>query len=159
MCLLNTTPSFPSENRGKGKRCGCKRQRCWGCGHQGSEWAVAVKAYNRYQQYGAEECVLQMGGVLCPRPGCGAGLLPEQGQRKVTCEGGNGLGCGTQTDVTFSLCFRSPAYPKGHEAKQALNFKCFLLKKMKLPPTHVLLWKAILVVVEHSQKAQEFDIN
>ncbi|XP_038195528.1 E3 ubiquitin-protein ligase parkin isoform X2 [Arvicola amphibius] len=55
---------------------------------------LGEEQYNRYQQYGAEECVLQMGGVLCPRPGCGAGLLPEQGQRKVTCEGGNGLGCG-----------------------------------------------------------------
>uniref|UniRef100_A0ABZ3NNQ4 E3 ubiquitin-protein ligase parkin n=1 Tax=Rattus norvegicus TaxID=10116 RepID=A0ABZ3NNQ4_RAT len=55
---------------------------------------LGEEQYNRYQQYGAEECVLQMGGVLCPRPGCGAGLLPEQGQKKVTCEGGNGLGCG-----------------------------------------------------------------
>ncbi|ELW63278.1 E3 ubiquitin-protein ligase parkin [Tupaia chinensis] len=50
--------------------------------------------YGRYQQYGAEECVLQMGGVLCPSPGCGAGLLPEPGLRKVTCEAGSGLGCG-----------------------------------------------------------------
>ncbi|MXQ92595.1 hypothetical protein E5288_WYG005685 [Bos mutus] len=50
--------------------------------------------YNRYQQYGAEECVLQLGGVLCPGPGCGAGLLPEPGQRKVFCEPGRGLGCG-----------------------------------------------------------------
>ncbi|CAN0500523.1 unnamed protein product [Rangifer tarandus platyrhynchus] len=50
--------------------------------------------YNRYQHYGAEECVLQLGGVLCPSPGCGAGLLPEPGQRKVTCEPGHGLGCG-----------------------------------------------------------------
>nr|KAF6277272.1 parkin RBR E3 ubiquitin protein ligase [Pipistrellus kuhlii] len=49
--------------------------------------------YGRYQHYGAEECVLRMGGVLCPRPGCGAGLLPEPGQRRVTCEGGGGLGC------------------------------------------------------------------
>uniref|UniRef100_A0A2I3GFG0 E3 ubiquitin-protein ligase parkin n=1 Tax=Nomascus leucogenys TaxID=61853 RepID=A0A2I3GFG0_NOMLE len=55
---------------------------------------LGEEQYNRYQQYGAEECVLQMGGVLCPRPGCGAGLLPEPDQRKVTCEGGNGLGCG-----------------------------------------------------------------
>ncbi|XP_062952601.1 E3 ubiquitin-protein ligase parkin isoform X2 [Cynocephalus volans] len=55
---------------------------------------LGEEQYNRYQQYGAEECVLQMGGVLCPSPGCGAGLLPEQGQRKVTCEGGDGLGCG-----------------------------------------------------------------
>ncbi|KAM5324315.1 1-acyl-sn-glycerol-3-phosphate acyltransferase delta isoform 1-T3 [Glossophaga mutica] len=50
--------------------------------------------YNRYQHYGAEECVLRMGGVLCPRPGCGAGLLPGPEQRDVTCAGGDGLGCG-----------------------------------------------------------------
>ncbi|XP_033259809.1 E3 ubiquitin-protein ligase parkin isoform X3 [Orcinus orca] len=55
---------------------------------------LGEEQYNRYQQYGAEECVLQMGGVLCPSPGCGAGLLPEPSQRKVTCEGGSGLGCG-----------------------------------------------------------------
>ncbi|XP_073926908.1 E3 ubiquitin-protein ligase parkin isoform X2 [Castor canadensis] len=63
---------------------------------------LGEEQYNRYQQYGAEECVLQMGGVLCPRPGCGAGLLPEQGQRKVTCEGGHDLGCGAQL---FASCF------------------------------------------------------
>nr|XP_045014126.1 E3 ubiquitin-protein ligase parkin isoform X2 [Jaculus jaculus] len=55
---------------------------------------LGEEQYRRYQQYAAEEWVLQMGGVLCPRPGCGAGLLPEQGQRKITCEGDNGLGCG-----------------------------------------------------------------
>ncbi|XP_057594138.1 E3 ubiquitin-protein ligase parkin isoform X3 [Hippopotamus amphibius kiboko] len=55
---------------------------------------LGEEQYNRYQQYGAEECVLQMGGVLCPSPGCGAGLLPEPDQRKVTCERGSGLGCG-----------------------------------------------------------------
>ncbi|KAL2792879.1 E3 ubiquitin-protein ligase parkin isoform 2 [Daubentonia madagascariensis] len=55
---------------------------------------LGEEQYNRYQQYGAEECVLQMGGVLCPHAGCGAGLLPEPGQRKVTCERGSGLGCG-----------------------------------------------------------------
>uniref|UniRef100_G1PXZ4 Parkin RBR E3 ubiquitin protein ligase n=1 Tax=Myotis lucifugus TaxID=59463 RepID=G1PXZ4_MYOLU len=38
-------------------------------------------------------CVLRIGACWCPRPGCGAGLLPEPGQRKVTCEAG-GLGCG-----------------------------------------------------------------
>ncbi|XP_066104337.1 E3 ubiquitin-protein ligase parkin isoform X2 [Saccopteryx bilineata] len=57
---------------------------------------LGEEQYNRYQHYGAEECVLQMGGVLCPRPGCGAGLLPEPGQRRVTCEGGGGLGCGLE---------------------------------------------------------------
>ncbi|KAM5228755.1 E3 ubiquitin-protein ligase parkin [Ctenodactylus gundi] len=55
---------------------------------------LGEEQYNRYQQYGAEEWVLQMGGVLCPRPGCGAGLLPEQGLKKVTCEALSGLGCG-----------------------------------------------------------------
>uniref|UniRef100_A0A3Q2H5V8 E3 ubiquitin-protein ligase parkin n=1 Tax=Equus caballus TaxID=9796 RepID=A0A3Q2H5V8_HORSE len=55
---------------------------------------LGEEQYNRYQQYGAEECVLQMGGMLCPSPGCGAGLLPEPSRRKVTCEGGNSLGCG-----------------------------------------------------------------
>ncbi|XP_056465996.1 E3 ubiquitin-protein ligase parkin isoform X1 [Gadus chalcogrammus] len=33
--------------------------------------------YMRYHGYGAEECLLQMGGVLCPRAGCGAGLIPQ----------------------------------------------------------------------------------
>ncbi|XP_049621466.1 E3 ubiquitin-protein ligase parkin [Suncus etruscus] len=55
---------------------------------------LGEEQYNRYQQYGAEECVLQMGGVLCPRPGCGAGLLPEPGMKRVICEEGSGLGCG-----------------------------------------------------------------
>lgn len=41
--------------------------------------------------------MLRLGGVLCPRPGCGAGLLPEPGQRRVTCEAGGGLGCGVST--------------------------------------------------------------
>ncbi|XP_074000757.1 E3 ubiquitin-protein ligase parkin [Numenius arquata] len=55
---------------------------------------LGEEQYNRYQRYGAEECVLRMGGVLCPTPGCGAGLLPEPGVRKIVCEPGNGIGCG-----------------------------------------------------------------
>ncbi|XP_043820425.1 E3 ubiquitin-protein ligase parkin isoform X2 [Dromiciops gliroides] len=55
---------------------------------------LGEEQYNRYQCYGTEECVLQMGGVLCPSPGCGAGLLPEPEVRKITCEPSNGLGCG-----------------------------------------------------------------
>ena len=31
--------------------------------------------YDRYQRFAAEECVLQAGGVLCPQPGCGMGIL------------------------------------------------------------------------------------
>ncbi|KAI7805176.1 putative E3 ubiquitin-protein ligase parkin, partial [Triplophysa rosa] len=56
--------------------------------------AVFVFQYERYQRYAAEECVLQMGGVLCPASGCGAGLLPVDDDRRVCCELGNGLGCG-----------------------------------------------------------------
>nr|XP_028579673.1 E3 ubiquitin-protein ligase parkin isoform X2 [Podarcis muralis] len=55
---------------------------------------LGEEQYNRYQCYGAEECVLQMGGVLCPTPGCGAGLLPETEVRKIVCEPSNGMGCG-----------------------------------------------------------------
>ncbi|XP_053151141.1 E3 ubiquitin-protein ligase parkin isoform X3 [Hemicordylus capensis] len=55
---------------------------------------LGEEQYNRYQHYGAEECVLQMGGVLCPTPGCGAGLLPESEVRKIVCELSNGMGCG-----------------------------------------------------------------
>uniref|UniRef100_A0A3P9PEL7 RING-type domain-containing protein n=1 Tax=Poecilia reticulata TaxID=8081 RepID=A0A3P9PEL7_POERE len=48
--------------------------------------------YGRYLQYGAEECLLTAGGVLCPSPGCGAGLLPPEGSRRVECDWR--LGCG-----------------------------------------------------------------
>nr|XP_006638866.2 PREDICTED: E3 ubiquitin-protein ligase parkin isoform X2 [Lepisosteus oculatus] len=56
--------------------------------------ALGEEQYERYQRYGAEECVLQTGGVLCPAPGCGAGLLPDRGQRRIECQRSSGLGCG-----------------------------------------------------------------
>ncbi|XP_055911271.1 E3 ubiquitin-protein ligase parkin [Eupeodes corollae] len=46
--------------------------------------------YERYQRFGAEEYVLQAGGVFCPQPGCGMGLLIGPECKKVTCEGGCG---------------------------------------------------------------------
>ena len=33
--------------------------------------------YDKYQRFGAEELVLQSGGVLCPQPDCGAGIIPD----------------------------------------------------------------------------------
>ncbi|XP_041866651.1 E3 ubiquitin-protein ligase parkin [Melanotaenia boesemani] len=48
--------------------------------------------YGRYQQYGAEECLMAIGGLMCPSPGCGAGLVPPDGSRKVECD--RQLGCG-----------------------------------------------------------------
>ncbi|XP_058984066.1 E3 ubiquitin-protein ligase parkin isoform X1 [Musca domestica] len=46
--------------------------------------------YDRYQRFATEEYVLQAGGVLCPQPGCGMGLLVEADCRKVTCQNGCG---------------------------------------------------------------------
>jgi len=49
---------------------------------------VGGELYQRYQSWGAEELVLQSGGVLCPQPGCGAGILPDLGTdtcRRVAC--------------------------------------------------------------------------
>ncbi|XP_030012055.1 E3 ubiquitin-protein ligase parkin isoform X3 [Sphaeramia orbicularis] len=42
--------------------------------------------YGRYLQYAAEECLLMIGGVMCPSPGCGAGLLPPDDNRRVECD-------------------------------------------------------------------------
>lgn len=48
--------------------------------------------YGRYLQYGAEECLLAVGGLMCPSPGCGAGLILPDGSRRVECD--RQLGCG-----------------------------------------------------------------
>ena len=55
--------------------------------------------YDRYQRFATEEFVLQSGGVLCPQPNCGMGIMPQYQsdtasdtldplyrQRKVACE-------------------------------------------------------------------------
>ena len=49
--------------------------------------------YDRYQQFGSEDCLLQMGGILCPQLNCGMGLLPETPDRRVQCPAQIG-GCG-----------------------------------------------------------------
>lgn len=41
--------------------------------------------YERYQRFGAEECLRQMGGIFCPKAGCCNGLVPEPGQRRIEC--------------------------------------------------------------------------
>ncbi|XP_068232620.1 E3 ubiquitin-protein ligase parkin isoform X2 [Palaemon carinicauda] len=46
--------------------------------------------YERYQRFGAEEAVLALGGVLCPYPGCGQGIIPDQDCRRVACLNGCG---------------------------------------------------------------------
>lgn len=53
--------------------------------------------YEKYQTFAAEECLLQAGGVLCPQPKCGAGIMlefaSEEEKRRITCNS-----CG------FSFC-------------------------------------------------------
>lgn len=44
-----------------------------------------------YQRFGMEEYVLKNGGVLCPQPGCGAGILVEPDCTRITCAGGCGV--------------------------------------------------------------------
>lgn len=51
---------------------------------------LTKEEYDRYQTFATEEYVLQAGGVLCPQPGCGMGLLVEPECVKVTCQ----TGCG-----------------------------------------------------------------
>nr|XP_027213284.1 E3 ubiquitin-protein ligase parkin-like [Penaeus vannamei] len=46
--------------------------------------------YERYQRWGTEEAVLAAGGVLCPYPGCGQGIIPDQDCRRVACLNGCG---------------------------------------------------------------------
>lgn len=48
--------------------------------------------YDRYQRFATEEFVLQNGGVLCPQPGCGMGLLIDDPQcTRVQCQNGCGF--------------------------------------------------------------------
>ncbi|XP_054164006.1 E3 ubiquitin-protein ligase parkin-like [Oppia nitens] len=39
---------------------------------------MGEQAYEKYQRFGAEEFVLNFGGVLCPQPGCGAGIMLDE---------------------------------------------------------------------------------
>ena len=72
-----------------------------GCGDslvgQTRHFKLAGEAeYARYQRFAAEESVLQAGGVLCPQPGCGMGIMPGEDDdddskvmaRRVVCRGG-----------------------------------------------------------------------
>lgn len=47
--------------------------------------------YAMYQRFGAEEFVLKAGGVLCPQPGCGAGILVDPECKRIQCLNGCGF--------------------------------------------------------------------
>lgn len=46
---------------------------------------LGTEQYERYKNFGAEEYLLQSGGLMCPAPGCGAGFLIEDLLQKVNC--------------------------------------------------------------------------
>ncbi|XP_069579864.1 E3 ubiquitin-protein ligase parkin isoform X1 [Brachyistius frenatus] len=77
--------------------------------------------YGRYQQFGAEECLLTIGGLMCPSPGCGAGLLPPDGSRRVECD--RQLGCGfvfcrdCRERYHQGACQAAPAPPIGEASE------------------------------------------
>lgn len=55
--------------------------------------------YDQYQRFGTEEYVLRAGGLLCPQPDCGMGIIPSSTDedndddcRKIQCVGGCGVG-------------------------------------------------------------------
>ena len=47
--------------------------------------------YERYKRFAVEELVLRSGGLLCPAPGCGQGLMVDETVRKVICIEGCGV--------------------------------------------------------------------
>lgn len=51
---------------------------------------LTEQQYNQYQRFATEEYVLQAGGVLCPQPGCGMGILADADCTKITCINGCG---------------------------------------------------------------------
>ncbi|XP_054260838.1 E3 ubiquitin-protein ligase parkin-like isoform X1 [Macrosteles quadrilineatus] len=52
---------------------------------------LTQEQYAQYQRFGAEEFVLKAGGVLCPQPGCGAGILADPDCIRITCVNGCGF--------------------------------------------------------------------
>lgn len=49
---------------------------------------MGLEAYLKYQRFAAEEYTLAVGGIFCPRPQCGAGIVPEEEGTlcdKITC--------------------------------------------------------------------------
>lgn len=51
---------------------------------------LTKEQYDRYQRFATEEYVLQSGGVLCPQPGCGMGLLVDPECTRIVCQNGCG---------------------------------------------------------------------
>lgn len=73
---------------------------------------IGFVQYAQYQRFGAEECVLKAGGVLCPQPGCGAGILADADCTRIVCLNGCGVSFYTVPLLIFSftetVCYQMP---------------------------------------------------
>lgn len=52
---------------------------------------LSKEQYERYQRFATEEFVLQAGGVLCPQPNCGMGIIVDEDCTRVHCQNGCGV--------------------------------------------------------------------
>lgn len=53
---------------------------------------MGQEQYDRYLRFGAEQCLLLIGGLLCPGAGCGAGLVAPSYSKRVECDPRAGCG-------------------------------------------------------------------
>lgn len=56
---------------------------------------MGVEQYERYQRFATERLLLVGGGIICPRPNCGEGFLPDVRNSSITC-----MTCGYQFCAT-----------------------------------------------------------
>lgn len=62
--------------------------------------------YERYQRFATEEFVLQAGGVLCPQPNCGMGIIVDEDCTRVHCQNGCGVSrVGTKNPLKIEFSF------------------------------------------------------
>lgn len=84
---------------------------------------MGAKNYERYQRFGAEECLREMGGIFCPKAGCGNGLLPEPGQRRVQCNECRHTFCAQcRRDFHTGRCDAAPATQQAPQAENTNRF-------------------------------------
>ena len=46
---------------------------------------IVYLQYERYKNFATEEYVIKNGGVLCPNPKCGQGMIPETNANTICC--------------------------------------------------------------------------
>ncbi|XP_076752594.1 E3 ubiquitin-protein ligase parkin isoform X2 [Xylocopa sonorina] len=74
---------------------------------------LTSEQYEQYQKFSTEEYVLRAGGLLCPRPDCGMGIIPESPDngtdecRKIQCFGG----CGAKWDEASTKIIKISTKP------------------------------------------------